>query len=271
MLRAAAVFAALALGGCAYLGVVGDGSSVAWGPPNDGTLVDGARLPPEGDGFVVPARWRARGSQWGTDELVALLVHAGQQVADRLPGSRVGIADLSIGGGGPSPYHRSHQNGRDADVLFFVRDDRGQPVELTEMRRFGDDGATIDAGPRLHFDAPRTWVLVRALLEAPGPGVKYLFIYAPLRDQLLDHARAIGEPPGIIAWAGEVLGQPSDSALHDDHLHVRIYCPEGDPTCEDYGARDPRKKPASRPEAQVARRFAARPIVGTPWFRMLRW
>lgn len=271
MLRAAVTLAALALGGCAYLGVIGDGSSVAMGPPNDGVLVDARRMPAEGDGFVVQARWRTRGNQWGTDELVALITHAGRVVGDRVPGARVGVADLSPPGGGPSAYHRSHQTGRDADLLFFVRDEHGAPVDLTEMRHFGDDGATIDPGPRLVFDAPRTWVLVRALLEAPGPGVKHLFIYAPLRDQLLDHARAIGEPPALIAWAGEVLAQPGDSAPHDDHLHLRIYCPEGDPACDDYGARDPRKKPAQRPEAALARAVAARPIVGTPWFRTLRW
>ncbi len=269
--RVVASLLALTLGGCAYLGVVGDGSTVAWGPANEGALIDGRAMPPDGEGFVVPSRWRQRGNQWGTDELIGVITHAGHRVAAQLPGSRIGVADLSIGGGGRSPHHRSHQNGRDADLLFFVTDGSGASVELDVMRHFGDDGGTVDAGPRLVFDAPRTWVLVRGLLEAPGPGVKHLFIYAPLRDQLLDHARAIGEPDAVIAWAGEVLSQPGDSAPHDDHLHLRIHCPDGDDTCVDYGARTARKKPALRPEHAVARGVASRPIVGTPWFRMIRW
>lgn len=271
MPRLVALLAAVALGGCAYLGVVGDGTSLAWGPPDEGALVDGRRLPTEGDGFVVPSRWRLRGAQYGTDELVGLITHAGHLVATRSVGDRIGVADLSIGGGGRSSYHRSHQTGRDADLLFMVRDTRGQAVELTEMRHFGADGGTVDAGPRLFFDPVRTWIVVRALLEAPGPGVKHLFIYAPLRDQLLDHARAIGEPDSLVAWAGAVLSQPGDSAPHDDHLHVRIYCPEGDSTCVDFGARNPRKKSVRRPEAALARAVAARPIVGTPWFYLRRW
>jgi penicillin-insensitive murein DD-endopeptidase len=222
---------ALTASACVELGVVGDGTTVSWGPTNDGVLIDGRRLPMSGDGFVVPARWRARGSQWGTDELVGLITAVGHTIAIELPHARVAVADLSIAGGGISPYHRSHQTGRDADLLFFVRDVAGHPIEAVDMRHFDADGWTVDPGPRLRFDAARTWQLVRALLSADGPGIEHLFIYAPLRDQVLDYARASGEPESLIGWAGDVMSQPSDSAPHDDHLHVRVFCPVGDSVC----------------------------------------
>jgi hypothetical protein len=60
---------------------------------------------------------------------------------------------------------------------------------------------------------------------------------------LLDHARAIGEPEGLIDLAAASMSQPSDSAPHNDHMHVRIYCPPGEPTCRDYALRPPAKKP----------------------------
>lgn len=270
-MRAIGLLTLAAAAGCAQLGVVGDGSSVSFGPPNQGALLDGSRLAVAGEGYEVPERWRLRGSQWGTDELVGVIRYAGQRVAAQLPGDRFQVADLSVGGGGSSPYHKSHQTGRDADLLFFVRDAAGKPARMEIMRRFGDDGASIDEGEPLVFDAPRTWVLVRALLEAPGPGVKHLFIYAPLRDQLLDHARAIGEPEELVAWAAEVLAQPGDSAPHDDHLHLRVYCAETDPLCEDYGRINAAKKPPARRERALAKVFDAHPVVGASWFRTIRW
>ncbi|MEZ4404581.1 MAG: penicillin-insensitive murein endopeptidase [Kofleriaceae bacterium] len=265
-LVAAAVAALAALGGgCVEWGVVGDGTSVSVGRASDGLLVDGVAVPASGPGFWTPPRWRARGSGWGTDELVTLIADVGRAVAAAAPGARVGVADLSRAGGGLGRFHRSHQSGRDVDLLFFATDLAGRPVELTEMRHFGEDGVTHDGGPPLRFDAARTWLVVRALLTAAGPGVEYLFIFDPLRQQLLDHARAIGEPASLIDWAGARLAQPGDSAPHDDHLHVRIGCPVGDAACRDSG-RAQAKKP-SQPTAAIARALAAQPIVGSPWLR----
>ncbi|MBK9031168.1 MAG: penicillin-insensitive murein endopeptidase [Myxococcales bacterium] len=261
---------ALAASACVELGVVGDGTTVSVGGAADGVLLDGAELPDRGVGYEVPARWRARGSQWGTDELVALVVGAGRRVAEDLPGARIGVADMSRRGGGPGPHHRSHQTGRDVDLLFFVRDPSGRPVALTEMRHFGDEGRTVDGGPPLRFDVARTWVLVRALLADRGVVIDHLFIYAPLRSLLLDHARAIGEPEGLVAWAGQVLSQPGDSAPHDDHLHVRIRCPLSDGLCVD-GGRARVKKARAIVAARVATTLAAHPIVGSPWLRGPRW
>lgn len=261
---------ALASGACAELGVVGDGTTVSVGRAADGFLVDGVELPDQGTGFVVPARWRARGSEWGTDELVGLVTRTAGRLAAASPGAVMRVADLSRPGGGPGPHHRSHQSGRDVDLLFFVTDAAGRPVGLEEMRHFGEDGTTVDGGPRLRFDVHRTWLMVRALLEDREVAFDHVFIYAPLRARLLDHARAIGEPDSLVAWAGELLSQPSDSAPHDDHMHVRIRCAASDATCEDVTL--PRiKKPAPVVPAELAAALAARPIVGAPWLHGPRW
>ena len=78
------------------------------------------------------------------------------------------------------------------------------------------------------LDVPRNWALVRALLEDPYAEVQYLFCHERIRQQLLAHARAIGEDEGLVAKAEALLRQPSDSALHDDHLHLRIHCASDD-------------------------------------------
>lgn len=264
--------AAFATSACAELGVVGDGTTVSWGPPNEGVLVNGARLPRQGEGFVVPPRWAARGTQYGTDELIDTIAHVGRAVAATHPGSRVVVGDLSIPGGGKSAHHRSHQTGRDVDLVLFAKDASGKPIESIEMRHFGPDGKTVDAGPPLTFDAERSWTVVRALVEAPGPGVANIFLYAPLRDLVLDHARAAGVPDSIVDLAGQALAQPSDSAPHDDHMHIRIYCSESDATCSDYAWRMPPKKPRTTAvEEDIAGELSERPRIGSMLHFGPRW
>jgi penicillin-insensitive murein DD-endopeptidase len=250
--------AALAIGmagGCASWGVVDDGTSVAWGASNGGSLLNAAVLPREGEGYVVPATWSSRGLQYGTDEMVELLVYLGRTMAAAPPGPRLAIGDVAQEGGGRSAHHRSHQNGRDVDLLFFVTDAAGRPVENGEMRRFSPDGRS---GP-YRFDVARNWALVRAILDNPVTDVQFLFLYDPLRQRLLDHARAIGEPDELVARAGIVLQQPGDSAPHDDHLHLRIYCSSADRAagCSDRGDLRWAKKDAKWRPLAVARLTAA--------------
>jgi penicillin-insensitive murein endopeptidase len=105
------------------------------------------------------------------------------------------------------------------------------------------------------FDVATNWLLVRALLEDPVVDVQYLFIASPLRQMLLDHAVALGEPPELVERASAVLVQPGDALPHDDHLHLRIYCPPGDRAlgCFDRGPQRWLKKDwkyaASRPRS----------------------
>jgi penicillin-insensitive murein DD-endopeptidase len=233
--RASAV-ALLLITGCAALGGVDDGTSLALGYHNDGRLVNGVQLPTRGDGYVMPPTWARRGNNWGTEELVGLLVRTGRRLADDVTDASLYIADLSPPRGGPSAWHRSHQTGRDVDLIFFARDALGKPVAPpAQMMTFGDDGKTLDG--LASFDTERNWKLVRALLVDPEVDVQYLFIYEPLAKRLIEHARASHEPPDLVARAEALLKQPTDSLKHDDHLHVRIYCPASDRAlgCRDRG------------------------------------
>ena len=258
------VFAALLLG-CPGHGVIDDGTSISYGPSNQGTLLRPAMLPVRGEGYVIPGKWRRRGLRYGTDELVAFVVHTGRRVHALLPRSTMQVADLSPRRGGPSRWHRSHQTGRDVDILFFVVDQKGRRVLPDDMIHFAADGtvetsdepdgssgdaATGDSstasdtageeddtgGKRsLRFDVARNWILVRELISNPIADVQYIFVYDPLAQLMLDHAREIGEPDALIVQAGMLLRQPGDSAPHDDHFHVRIYCA---PTDRIVGCRD---------------------------------
>src|SRR5262249_54768621 len=75
---------------------------------------------------------------------------------------------------------------------------------------------------RLYFDTARNWLLVRALIEDRNSAVQRIFIAAPLKSLVIEWARSRGEPDWLIAKADAILGQPSDSTAHDDHMHVRV-------------------------------------------------
>jgi penicillin-insensitive murein endopeptidase len=76
----------------------------------------------------------------------------------------------------------------------------------------------------VRLDIDREWLLVRALLTSPEIGVQFLFVCREIEALLIDHARALGEPPELLSRAETVMLQPSDSLPHDDHVHLRIAC-----------------------------------------------
>jgi penicillin-insensitive murein DD-endopeptidase len=228
--------AALAAG-CAELGVISDGTSISVGKPNRGHLVDGVRLPDRGDGFVTREVWRTRGNRFGTDELVDLLTAVGRRMESHARDARLVVADLSGRGGGERlAFHRSHQSGRDVDLLFYTRDAAGKPIEPEAMQRFNAAGHAAD-GSGITLDVPRTWLLVKELLTAPEAVVQWVFVYEPIAKRLIEHAERTGEPEALLARARKALRQPSAVARHDDHMHVRVYCSAADRAygCVDIG------------------------------------
>lgn len=219
----------LALCSCAQLGMIDDGTSVSWLRTNGGNLLGPVKLPRHGDGYRIPKRWATRGLNYGTDEMVSLLVHMGREMKKKFPRALIGVADISLAKGGGSAWHRSHQGGRDTDLLIFGKTIAGKRVNGTAMRYFDEAGVTVkETGPKprpkLRFDVERTWHMVRVALTNPIARVQYMFIYDPLKQQLLDYALRIGEPRALLQQASYVLHQPSDSAKHNDHIHMRIYC-----------------------------------------------
>src|SRR3954468_23117254 len=148
------------------------------GTPNHGRLVDGVKLPPEGEVFstwdpvlkAAPNRpWR----RWATDRTVDRVVTVLTEYrTDHPDAPRVLVGDLSRPNGGifDNRYgglgHFSHQNGLDADV-YYPRKDRLEraarvPAQVDQVAgqdlvdRFVAAGAKyVFVGPRLHLTGPR--------------------------------------------------------------------------------------------------------------------
>jgi penicillin-insensitive murein endopeptidase len=239
MLRAARVLALLGLtvASCVGRGYFTDGTSVALGRADRGVLRSGRALALTGEGFLVPPLWAARNTRFGTDELVSAIERAAARVACEHPGALLGVGDLSQRGGGNMPFHRSHENGRDADLLFYSVDAEGAPLAPADaMPRYR--GHKLRAHPpyedlghpigRRFFDAERNWALVAALLEDPEIDVEYLFVSQEIRERLIDEARSVGAPSATLLAAEYALKQPSGFPPHDDHLHLRVRCSAAD-------------------------------------------
>lgn len=203
-----------------------------------------------GDGYVIPGPWGDRRSNFGSDELVGMIVRATRAVARANPGSVAAIGDLSRRGGGGSIEHKSHHSGRDVDIFYFAVNASGKGVvpgnAMIHYDRSGRgtrwspaDGTPSPRGPvpDVRFDVRRNWHLVRALLRDTDAEVQWIFVQRDLASRLIQQGVVEGDDPALLARAVQIVRQPSDADPHDDHMHVRVYCdPDDRPLgCSDHG------------------------------------
>jgi penicillin-insensitive murein endopeptidase len=198
--------------------------SLSVGRPNRGFQVRAKRLR-ESDFLEIKKGSGAR--SYGHPSLVLMLDRSARQVAQASrPRMKMLVGDLSREQGGPLDGHASHQSGRDADVGFYVTDAQGRPKLLDHFVRFDGQGRAKD-GSGLVFDDHRNWLLVQAWLKDDRAGISHVFVSAPLRRRLLEHAERSPALRKYAPRAAVFLKQPEDAAPHDDHFHVRVSCPNG--------------------------------------------
>ncbi len=161
---------------------------------------------------------------WALPELVRLLQRASAKVAKKHKSSVMLVGDLSGRTGGFLERHGSHQSGRDADVGFFVMNSKGKPVNVRHFVAFDGSGKGREL-PWAMFDDARNWDLIEALLQDDKATVRYLFVTPPLKARLLAQATRKHARPELIARAAAAMMSPQED-VHDDHVHVRIACPE---------------------------------------------
>ncbi len=212
-------------------------SSVSCGAANRGALAYPAELPAKGPGYVIPGPWEKRGLHYGTEELVGLIQRAAATVVGNYPDSVLGVADLSKPRGGAAAQHRSHQSGRDVDLLYYALDPQGKPMPPDGvMPIYTRKGRAYYAEspewtPRIserYFDLARNWALVKALVTDPEVEVMGIFVAWRIERWLIDYAKANNEPPELIHRAQRILSCPKNAKSHNDHMHVRIACSADD-------------------------------------------
>ncbi len=200
-----------------------DDTSLSVGTPWRGAL-RGGRLLRESEHVRYLPRHARTGNFWGIDSLVELLERSAAAVGSRWPGSRMTVGELSARHGGDLRGHRSHHSGRDADIGFYVRHDDGGYGRLAQFVGFGRR-APLDSGVTVRFDDARNWALVEALMRDPRARVQYIFASNDIRARLLSYGRQRGASDHFLSSIAAVMLEPARAETHDDHFHVRIYCP----------------------------------------------
>jgi penicillin-insensitive murein endopeptidase len=202
--------------------------STSLGAPGYGTLEGGVALPETGPGYLHNPK-RPPDARYGTVEMVQAIAKAAAVVERELPGIPLVVNDISLPHGGTIAQHGSHQSGRDADILFYVLDTDGKPLQsvgvpLDPQGKGWDfkDIRVLEDDIRVQLDAPRTWRFVQALLEAGGNDVQRIFIVEHVRNMLLAEAERVRAPQALRERFGDITCQPGSP--HDDHMHVRFFC-----------------------------------------------
>ena len=187
--------------------------SVALGKPFRGYLYNPVQLK-NSERLAV-----RRHKNYGTAETITAIEMAVNAVHDVFPDTpRLPVGNISRKAGGRFPPHKSHQNGRDADIAYFLRvGHHPKHLKLANSR-------TIDAG--------RTWVFLESMVKRGE--LEMAFIDYRLQKVLYRYAtRERGWTPEqmktIMAYP---QGRGNRTALirhlrgHADHMHVRFHAPD---------------------------------------------
>lgn len=189
--------------------------AVSIGSPADGVLLNGLRLPDD-EGLEL----RLPRSAYGTSHAVEQLVQAVTAFRERsdypLP---VPVGSMSRPRGGPIGGHRSHQSGRDVDLVLLRRPEVPAWKELR--------------GSRVQWDA--VWQLVLAFAEVDA---MVIFLDYDAQRRLYRAARAHGATPAQLdAMLQYPRGSKAGRGLvrhasgHEHHMHVRFGCGSFETEC----------------------------------------
>ena len=196
-------------------------SGIPVGTPEHGTLIDAVALPLESDFHLKITRGRER--WWGTSALVNLILNTAERFHESWP-QRVLVGDLSARDGGDISLHRSHENGLDVDIGYPTRSGREQDPE--SLRGFEHNMVSDEGRISWDFNAEATWDLARFFVA--DARVQRIFVAPQIKALLCRLARRRGERES----EAETLRRLTPLQNHHDHMHVRMYCPEGATGCE---------------------------------------
>lgn len=181
-------------------------------------LIGAVKLPPEGVGYQAVELQRNR--HFGHPELVDYIERLGHRLAAAGIGPML-VGDMAQPRGGPMSYgHVSHQSGLDVDIWFRLdlpalersaREDIEQPILVDEATGELDKSRWSDQQAEL----------IR--LAAQDPRVTRIFVDGAVKRDLCERDWEDR------AWLQRIRPWP----FHDEHLHVRLRCPEGSPDCVD--------------------------------------
>jgi LysM repeat protein/murein endopeptidase len=178
------------------------------GRPYQGRLISGIPFPSQFQGYTLRDPERS----YATPEAIGTVLDAIDAVREQYPDTcDLYFGDFSRSGGGWINMHRSHQNGRDADLGMYAKGNR-----------FLDTFAPMNEEI---LDVPKTWCFIESLLRSQH--VQYIFLDHRIQKLLHEYALSQGGDPSYL----ETLFGNNRGAImqhvrgHYDHMHVRFYTP----------------------------------------------
>jgi penicillin-insensitive murein endopeptidase len=185
---------------------------------SNGRLHAASSLAMDGPGYMHFNVERNR--HYGTAGLITLLESAAAEIREKRPeGERLQIGDIAAEHGGVVSGHVSHQNGLDADLIYFR-------LDHLEAWASGDHFVTPKGTLSDNFDTERNFELIH-ILVASGR-VNRIFMDPVIKKGFCSYAAAHG---GINS-AADTLRRMSPYPNHQDHMHVRLTCPPTSPQCQ---------------------------------------
>lgn len=182
----------------------------------NGCIQGAVALPLDGPGWRVLRPQRNR--NWGHP----LLISALRSLAARIKaatGKAMLVADLTQPRGGPSTGHASHQSGLDADIRFELVPD--QPLDPGFRREGRMLSMLADGAKALDRSLWRDEQMVMLRIAAALPEVDRIFVHPLIKQEA---CRVAGDTRAwlakLVPWYG-----------HDDHMHIRMRCPDDSPHC----------------------------------------
>jgi LysM repeat protein len=194
-------------------------ASEAIGPTNRGRLESPERLPAH-RGYVIRTPARA----YGTEETIRWMIDAFDAVDRKFRYTKVvRVHDISDRDGGPLRDHKSHQNGRDADISYY-------------QENCGVNGCRFAKFRSSELDVARQWALLEHWLR--NGQAEMIFIDYRLQAKLYKYAKRKGVSKSKLdRWIQYPRGKYEPRGIirhfpnHEDHLHVRFVCPYSDLKC----------------------------------------
>ncbi|MBC7385040.1 MAG: penicillin-insensitive murein endopeptidase [Cryobacterium sp.] len=191
-----------------------------------GKLKNGDVLPASGEGVLKLFRARDRG--YGTLDLLSLIKDAAHEIHRDLPATEnVQVGDISARAGGRVGGHGSHQNGLDADIVFFKKNHRAMDPTVSKPNVTGFDESFVDGKGRMtaNFDVEANWRFIQLIVSTGR--IDRIFVDEKIKKSFCEFAIAKGMRP---EWT-ETLRKLRHWRNHRDHMHVRMSCPAKSDQC----------------------------------------
>jgi len=196
--------------------------AVGIGPPDDGQLLNGVRIP-SGEGYELRFPETAFGTSFAVE---ALLTGIERFRTESGYAGELLIGSMSAARGGPIGTHRSHQTGRDVDIRLPRRAGVPTGIPLTPRR----------------IDWVAAWELIKAFELT---SVEVMFLDYPTQKRVYRAAVAAGAAPEELdrllqypRGSHARLGLVRHVAGHDQHMHIRFLCGPCELECVDTSDQD---------------------------------